>query len=85
MKVLYDHQAFTMQYFGGVSKCFCELISHLPSEINAQISIIESNNIHLQDANLCPNIKPVSYDIQTFISKYKFKGKGFLYSLVNNN
>ena len=35
MKVLYDYQAFTMQYFGGVSKCFCELISHFPDSVEA--------------------------------------------------
>ena len=40
MKVLYDHQAFTMQYFGGVSKCFCELISHFPNGVETEISIV---------------------------------------------
>jgi len=83
MRVLYDHQAFTMQYFGGVSKCFCELISHLPHDIDSKIGIVESNNHHLIASNICPNIKPVSYDIHTFASKYKFKGKGTLYALTN--
>lgn len=28
--VMFDHHAFTMQRFGGVSRYFCELIRHLP-------------------------------------------------------
>lgn len=81
IKVLYDHQAFTFQYFGGVSKCFCELISHLPKDVIAQISIEESNNIHLK--KIYPDLKQVSYDINSFSSKHKFKGNRQLYSLIN--
>ena len=84
MKVLYDHQAFTMQYFGGVSNCFCNLISYLPHEINSKIGIIESNNLHLLESKICPDIKPVTYDIHSFTSKYNFKGKRTLYTLANN-
>ena len=53
MKVLYDHQAFTMQYFGGVSKCFCELISHFPNGVETEISIVQSDNVHLKQSGLC--------------------------------
>lgn len=35
MKVLYDSQAFDMQTHGGVSRCFAELYSHLPQDIEA--------------------------------------------------
>ena len=83
MRVLYDHQAFTYQYFGGVSKCFCELISHLPADILPIIAIKESNNIHLKESGLVPILKPVSMDRKTFIEKYRFKGKGFLYKHIN--
>ena len=82
MKILYDHQAFTFQYFGGVSKSFCELISHLPTDVVPEIGIVESNNIHLQNSKLCPNLSPVSIDIQTFLKKYKFRGCGRLYALA---
>lgn len=81
MRVLYDHQAFTMQYWGGVSKCFCELISHFSNDIVSEIGIVESNNIHLQNTNFCPNLQPVSIDIQTFSAKHYFRGKGKLYKL----
>lgn len=82
MKILYDHQAFTMQYYGGVSKCFCELLTHLPSTATPIIGINESNNIHLKNSGLCPNLKDVSIDYNSFISKYKFKGKGQFYRFI---
>ena len=83
MKILYDHQAFTMQYYGGVSKCFCELISHLPIDIDPVIGLEESNNIHLQTSGLCPNLKPVSMDINRFVKQYRFRGRGRLYLWAN--
>ena len=55
MKVLYDSQAFDMQTHGGVSRCFAELYSHLPQDIEASLSVMEyissiimqnSENIH---------------------------------------
>ena len=83
MKILYDHQAFTMQYYGGVSKCFCELISNLPADVVSTIGIEESNNIHLQTSGICASLKPVSMDINKFVNKYHFKGRGRLYNWVN--
>lgn len=49
MKVLYDSQAFDMQTHGGISRCFAELYSHLPKDIDAHISVLESNNVYLQN------------------------------------
>ena len=53
MKVLYDHQAFTFQRFGGVSKCFCELISNMPSDISTEIAVNDSENVIIMASNLC--------------------------------
>ena len=47
MKVLYDSQAFTMQKFGGVSKCFCELIAHLPKDTQWEVGIKESDTLDI--------------------------------------
>lgn len=83
MKVLYDYQAFTMQYFGGVSKCFCELISHFPKDVSAEIGVMQSNNVHLVQSGLCPMLETVKLDYKTFLSHFHFKGKGRLYSWFN--
>lgn len=84
MKILYDYQAFTMQKFGGVSKCFCELISKLPKEVEWNIAIKESDNIHLDQFKLVPELKHNNICADTFISKRNFKGKIRLYNLVNH-
>ena len=48
MKVLYDHQAFDMQTHGGVSRCFAELYAHRAGTLDAEISIVETDNVYLQ-------------------------------------
>lgn len=83
MKVLYDYQAFTMQYFGGVSKCFCELISHFPDNVEAEIGIVQSDNVHLRQSGLCSKLQPVGMDIHKFRKLYDFHGNCRLYSNMN--
>jgi glycosyltransferase involved in cell wall biosynthesis len=48
MKILYDHQIFSYQDFGGVSRYFCEMLKHIPREY-WDISVIISNNIYLKN------------------------------------
>lgn len=58
-KVLFDHQAFTMQRNGGVSRYFVELFLHLPSlgvEVNRQI-FIHRNKILSSQKNLENNFR----------------------------
>jgi glycosyltransferase involved in cell wall biosynthesis len=54
MKVFYDHQAFTLQNFGGVSRIFSELLkaSNNDPEFKAHLSILFSNNSHLQETKV---------------------------------
>ena len=84
MKVLFDHQAFSFQYFGGVSKCFCELINNMPANVETCISIKESNNVHLKQLSLFKNIPSVSLD-QTFIGKYYQNIISFINSKIFSN
>lgn len=79
MKILYDHQAFTMQYYGGVSKCFCELIKHKQDDVNCEISIVQSNNTHLRESNIIPNLQAVNFDFHSFLPNLNFKGKHWIY------
>jgi len=46
MKILYDHQIFSLQKYGGISRYFCELYSHLLTmdTIHPEISILYSEN-----------------------------------------
>src|SRR6185437_14563156 len=49
MKILYDHQMFLEQKYGGISKYFCELIKNIPANTDYELSVLFSNNQHLKD------------------------------------
>ncbi|MES2545934.1 MAG: glycosyltransferase family 1 protein [Bacteroidota bacterium] len=49
IKVLFDHQTFSLQKFGGISRYFCELMKNLPEDIVYQNSGLFSNNIYIQE------------------------------------
>lgn len=50
MKVLYDHQIFSSQKFGGISRYFVELMSNLPEDIDFNNSLVLSENEYLKNA-----------------------------------
>ncbi|AHJ98372.1 glycosyltransferase family 4 protein [Hymenobacter swuensis] len=47
MRVLYDHQAFTLQDFGGVSRYHHELLCH--ANWQSELAVALSNNLYLRD------------------------------------
>lgn len=49
MKVLFDHQIFSGQRYGGVSRYFCELIKHLSSEVQWKQTALLSDNEYLKE------------------------------------
>lgn len=84
MKILYDHQAFDMQYFGGVSNCFVKLIENLPDTCKYDIALKESDNFHLKSSNLVLDFSPRRLNKDVFISRKVFWGRGFLYRTLTN-
>ncbi|MBR1668767.1 MAG: glycosyltransferase family 4 protein [Bacteroidaceae bacterium] len=76
VRVLYDYQAFQMQKFGGVSRCFVELYKHLPKDIRAQFAVRESDNIYVQELD---GVHPIGYAYENFICRNYFPGKGMLH------
>jgi len=83
MKILYDHQAFTMQTHGGVTRCFAELISHLPDDISSVIAIKESDNVYLKEKQLVEDLKPLSRSRRTFLGGVDNPLKEFLFNCLN--
>lgn len=75
MKVLYDHQIFTWQKFGGISRYFSELIRNSSNKFETVVSGIFSENEYIQDLNLYKRF-PISKN---------FKGKSRLIQTVNLN
>lgn len=81
MRVLFDHQAFTMQQYGGVSRCFFELYKQLSKDNDIRISLRESDNYYLREYGYC---HPAGYAYQYFISQKHFPGKARLFALINS-
>lgn len=77
MTILFDYQAFEMQSFGGVSKSYAKLISHLQSlDVDARLAIKESNNEHLIQSGITPFIKPLGTTNKQWFGREKlFKGQ----------
>ena len=51
-EVLYDHQAFEMQRYGGISRYFYELITHLQAKPELAIRFFTNEYLHQGDASL---------------------------------
>ena len=72
MKILYDHQAFAMQKYGGVSRCFVELYKNLPIGVDPCIALYKSDNVYVKDIM---NMRPQETVFDRIINKINFKGK----------
>lgn len=83
MKVLYDYGVFASQRFGGVSKCFCELIGNRPKGMEYEIAIKRCNNEHLIRSGLVKNLQPAEFDREIFCKKLRnIRGANRIYSLL---
>lgn len=89
MKILYDHQMYSLQKYGGITKYFCELIKNLPPGNDYDLSVLYSNNQHLRDdhnffkkiyvpisqkrSRINDHLRVKSYKINNYFSQYKIK------------
>ncbi len=78
MRVLFDHQAFSVQQAGGVSRYIAELIHRLPALGLAQtdLTCTFSDNRHLRELT---SFRPLSFG-----GRKDFKGKKLLLGAINN-
>ena len=51
MRILYDHQCFAMQDYGGISRYHYQLIKELGNlpDVNVKLSLTHSNNLYIQN------------------------------------
>ncbi|GAB3034692.1 glycosyltransferase family 4 protein [Spirosoma pulveris] len=54
MNIFFDHQTFSLQSYGGISRYYAELISGINSTINdhAYLPLVFSNNTHLSECGI---------------------------------
>lgn len=78
LSVLFDHQTFTNQEFGGISKYFFELINILNEKnlVETNFSFKYHKNHYLQNLN---------HDQLCYIGKYNFRGKTRILKYYNKN
>lgn len=70
MNVFFDHQTFSLQSFGGISRYYTELISGINRDKNneAYLPLFISNNIHIEEANFKAKLSVLNYDFYKKIS-----------------
>lgn len=73
MKVLYDYQIFFSQNYGGISKCFAELISNLPKNAESVVGIKQSNNVYLKELDIVSGLQPLHWTSDNFILPFYSK------------
>lgn len=77
MKILYDHQIFANQIYGGVSRYFYELMSAFSKNkaIDFDLSLTYSNNQYLENAHFAA--------YHPFFRNINFRGKNRILDLIN--
>ena len=62
MKIIYDHQIFSHQIYGGISRCFVELFKQLnrTNDLEFYLPILYSNNTYLSEI---PEIRSKKNDV----------------------
>ena len=84
MKILYDHQIFEQQRFGGISRYHSNLYSGLNAlGVKAKISVKYSNNQYLRNNGFSTKLKNVFDPYNSFIHTNEFAGKRRLFELKN--
>lgn len=82
MRVLYDHQAFTIQEYGGISRYFYELMKHFKVNpvIDISSSLRFSNNEYIKDKSVIsstPFIRGVAFqkkvEAMNLLNEFKSK------------
>ncbi len=77
MKILYDHQIFSQQQYGGISRYFFELIKRFEGiEDNCDVATIFTNNAYYN--------KNYNSKVNNFFPNLDFKGKGRILRSINN-
>jgi glycosyltransferase involved in cell wall biosynthesis len=79
MNVLFDHQVFSFQEYGGISRYYSQLIKSFAhgNEVHTDLLIKYSNNSFLTDLSIRTP--------QPFFSSHRFKGRNEIIRLLNQS
>ncbi len=75
MKIFFDHQAFSIQNFGGISRYYTEIIKNNKNYFDFELYAPFSNNFYLKKSDI---------KTRSFLKGKNFKGKKHILKLINN-
>ncbi|MFH1777635.1 MAG: glycosyltransferase family 1 protein [Candidatus Omnitrophota bacterium] len=77
MRILFDHQIFSFQIYGGISRYFCELFKQFDNDktVECELGIKFSNNYYLPESK--------KGKVRPFFAGFSFKGKHRLLNFLN--
>ena len=80
MRILFDYCIFQSQRIGGVSKSIVEMMTRLPSDIEVEVAVKESDNIYLREnGSFGQYVSDPERTFGKFLPNLHFKGKTRLY------
>jgi glycosyltransferase involved in cell wall biosynthesis len=83
MKILFDHQAFELQRWGGISRYFVELISGLAGRVEVDLSLARSMNEYVPTLERLLGIRVTDRGFyETFLRGSRFRWKKQLRSIA---
>ncbi|MBN1980566.1 MAG: glycosyltransferase family 4 protein [Chitinivibrionales bacterium] len=70
MRVLYDHQIFSLQHHGGISRYYSQLLQFFTSdqEVKFSLPVKYSNTVYLREMGLKPDILPLEQNAHRIIN-----------------
>ncbi len=80
MRILYDHQIFSLQKYGGISRCFVELFKNMPTDVEASMSLYKSDNVYVKEIM---DVRPKDTRLDRFLNSNQFKGKWYIQMMLN--
>lgn len=82
MKVLFDHQTFELQTFGGISRYFVELLQNGVG-IEVELALKRSSNRYLDPNDpWCRAIEPGEDFFERVLAGFDFRGKGRIHGAL---
>jgi glycosyltransferase involved in cell wall biosynthesis len=83
MNVLFDHQAFVLQRWGGISRYFFELLRGLCGTIGVELALARTLNVHVPELNRMLGIAATDAGFpETFLGRRPFPLRKQLRSIV---
>ena len=76
MNILYDHQIFSRQKFGGISRYFCELVRAIPALEGDKVEVFAPFHVNEYTNSLGPAIF-------NGMKLHRFRGAGFVLGMTN--